>query len=283
MPRPVVWALGEYLPARTNTAPHSGPEYGPLLLSRTERGLDRVAIPKLLRNVAATHPYLAEIPHPVAGRRGALAGPVRRGDRRGCRGQQGRAVTLSRAIPFTGGGPAVTGEWENDDSVARRTNGTCTDPANGGLTQSEAGLSLSEDPHEHLDQLSRALEAAWRQMADLLAEAGDEAKVEIVVPGGGGRAKVSVDRPAGRAGPAGSAVRGRFLDRLPGQAGSSTSPTGPPHGRAARLSGGAAGRRELQHRPALDHRCQRQGADLLPAVPRRPRASGHGPPLARGR
>ncbi|WEH19835.1 hypothetical protein PYR72_41650 [Streptomyces sp. VNUA24] len=45
-----------------------------------------------------------------------------------------------------------------------------------------------------MDQLSRALEAAWRQLADRLAEAGDEAKVEIVVPDGCGRAKLPVDR-----------------------------------------------------------------------------------------
>jgi TnpA family transposase len=57
-----------------------------------------------------------------------------------------------------------------------------------------AGLSLSEDAGEHLAQLTRVLDAAWRQMADRLAEAGDEAKVEIVVPEGGGRAKLSVDK-----------------------------------------------------------------------------------------
>lgn len=57
-----------------------------------------------------------------------------------------------------------------------------------------AGLSLSEDAAEHLDQLVRALDAAWRQMADRLEEAGDDAKVEVVVPEGGGRAKLSVDK-----------------------------------------------------------------------------------------
>jgi hypothetical protein len=45
-----------------------------------------------------------------------------------------------------------------------------------------AGLSLSEDVGKHLATLTRGLDAAWRQMADRLAEAGDEAKVEIVVP-----------------------------------------------------------------------------------------------------
>lgn len=57
-----------------------------------------------------------------------------------------------------------------------------------------AGLSLSEDAAEHLDQLIRGLDAAWRQMADRLTEAGDEAKVEVIVPEGGGRAKLSVDK-----------------------------------------------------------------------------------------
>ncbi|WP_327749817.1 hypothetical protein [Streptomyces europaeiscabiei] len=39
-------------------------------------------------------------------------------------------MTLYPAIPrSTEGGPTVTGEWENNDSVARRTDGTCTDPA----------------------------------------------------------------------------------------------------------------------------------------------------------
>ncbi|MDG5807924.1 hypothetical protein P9869_35810 [Streptomyces ossamyceticus] len=61
IPRPVVWALDEYLPVRTHKAPHSGPAHGPLLLSRTGRGLDRVTFPRILRDVAATHPDLKEI------------------------------------------------------------------------------------------------------------------------------------------------------------------------------------------------------------------------------
>ncbi|MFD0403880.1 hypothetical protein [Kitasatospora sp. NPDC127116] len=48
-----------------------------------------------------------------------------------------------------------------------------------------AGLSLSEAATEHLDQLVRGLDAAWRQMADRLQEAGDDAKVEVVVPEAG--------------------------------------------------------------------------------------------------
>lgn len=57
-----------------------------------------------------------------------------------------------------------------------------------------AGLSLTEDAETHLAQLTRALDAAWRQMADRLAEAGDDTKVEVVVPEGGGRARLSVDK-----------------------------------------------------------------------------------------
>ncbi|GAA0902367.1 hypothetical protein GCM10009574_091000 [Streptomyces asiaticus] len=57
-----------------------------------------------------------------------------------------------------------------------------------------AGLSLAEDAEERLAQLTRGLDAAWRQMADRLEEAGADAKVEIVVPEGGGRARLSVDK-----------------------------------------------------------------------------------------
>jgi hypothetical protein len=64
-----------------------------------------------------------------------------------------------------------------------------------------AGLSLTEDAGEHLAQLTRALDAAWRQMADRMEEAGDDAKVEIVVPEGGGRATLSVDKLGAVGGP----------------------------------------------------------------------------------
>lgn len=57
-----------------------------------------------------------------------------------------------------------------------------------------AGLSLTEDATEYLAQLTRGLDAAWRQMADRLEEAGADAKVEIVVPEGAGRARLSVDK-----------------------------------------------------------------------------------------
>ncbi|MEU5476660.1 hypothetical protein [Streptomyces mirabilis] len=61
IPRPLVWALDEYLPVRTHKAPHSTETEGPLLLSRTGRGLDHVTFTRLLREVAATHPDLEEI------------------------------------------------------------------------------------------------------------------------------------------------------------------------------------------------------------------------------
>lgn len=57
-----------------------------------------------------------------------------------------------------------------------------------------AGLSLTEDAGEHLAQLTRALDATWRQMADRMEEAGADAKVEIVVPEGGDRATLSGDK-----------------------------------------------------------------------------------------
>ena len=57
-----------------------------------------------------------------------------------------------------------------------------------------AGLSLDMPVEEHLAELTRGLDAAWRQMADRMAEAGPEAKVEVVVPPEGGRARLSVDK-----------------------------------------------------------------------------------------
>ncbi len=47
---------------------------------------------------------------------------------------------------------------------------------------------------KHLAELTRGLDAAWRQMADRMAEAGPDAKVEVVVPPEGGRARLSVDK-----------------------------------------------------------------------------------------
>lgn len=57
-----------------------------------------------------------------------------------------------------------------------------------------AGLSLTEPVDEHLDGLTCGLDTAWRQMAARLEEAGPAAKVEIVVPPEGGRARLSVDK-----------------------------------------------------------------------------------------
>ncbi|MER6151343.1 hypothetical protein [Streptomyces hirsutus] len=54
-------ALDEHLPVRTHKAPHSTEPEGPLLLSRTDRGLDHVTFTQLLRDVAATHPDLKDI------------------------------------------------------------------------------------------------------------------------------------------------------------------------------------------------------------------------------
>ena len=56
-----------------------------------------------------------------------------------------------------------------------------------------AGLSLSEPVEEHLAQVATALDAAWLQMAARLVEAGEDAKVSIVVPVDG-RATLSVDK-----------------------------------------------------------------------------------------
>jgi len=86
IPRPLVWALDEYLPVRTHKAPHSTLTEGPLLVSRTGRGLDHVTFTRLLREVAATHPDLEEIaptlhpdvvahsPSPFADERGVETG-----------------------------------------------------------------------------------------------------------------------------------------------------------------------------------------------------------------
>jgi len=54
------------------------------------------------------------------------------------------------------------------------------------------GLGLTIPAHEHLRGLVTVLAAAWAQMADRLTEAGDAATVRIV-PGGGGRMRLSVE------------------------------------------------------------------------------------------
>lgn len=57
-----------------------------------------------------------------------------------------------------------------------------------------AGLSLDTPVIEHLAELTGGLDAAWRQMAARMDEAGPEAKVEVVIPPEGGRARLSVDK-----------------------------------------------------------------------------------------
>ncbi|MFG2873976.1 Tn3 family transposase [Streptomyces sp. NPDC048337] len=57
-----------------------------------------------------------------------------------------------------------------------------------------AGLSLEMPVEEHLTDLVRVLDAAWKQMADRLEEAGDQAKVSVEIPEGGGRAKLNIDK-----------------------------------------------------------------------------------------
>ncbi|MFA7764358.1 Tn3 family transposase [Streptomyces sp. NRRL S-448] len=57
-----------------------------------------------------------------------------------------------------------------------------------------AGLSLNEPVGQHLERLAVGLDTAWKQLAQRLEEAGEEAKIEIVVPPDGGRARLSVDK-----------------------------------------------------------------------------------------
>ncbi|MFJ2589712.1 hypothetical protein [Streptomyces sp. NPDC087538] len=62
LPRPVVWALDDYLPVRTWRTPHSTATTGPLLLSRNGRAIDRVnTLKDIVRTVAAGHPDLTEL------------------------------------------------------------------------------------------------------------------------------------------------------------------------------------------------------------------------------
>ncbi|MDH2388781.1 hypothetical protein QCN29_08270 [Streptomyces sp. HNM0663] len=55
-----------------------------------------------------------------------------------------------------------------------------------------AGLSLQEDAEEHLRELTAVLDAAWKQMAERLEEAGADAKISIEVQPSG-RAKLNVE------------------------------------------------------------------------------------------
>jgi hypothetical protein len=83
------------------------------------------------------------------------------------------------------------------------------------------GLSLDGPVEEHLAGRVRAFDAAWRLMAERLEEAGQDAKLSFEVQPNG-RLKLNVDRLGTRGDapedrPAGPAVRGRFLDRVPGR------------------------------------------------------------------
>jgi TnpA family transposase len=55
------------------------------------------------------------------------------------------------------------------------------------------GLGLEAPIEEHLTQRVQVLDAAWRQMSERLEEAGDEAKISIVVPDKG-RPKLNIER-----------------------------------------------------------------------------------------
>ncbi len=59
-----------------------------------------------------------------------------------------------------------------------------------------ASLSLTDPVGDHLDGRVLALDAAWRQMATRLEEAGDDALVRVVAPpeGAGGHARLSVEK-----------------------------------------------------------------------------------------
>jgi site-specific recombinase XerD len=68
VPAPVLLAVEEYLPHRITRTPHSTPETGPLLTSGRGKRLDtHPTIRTILRDVAASHPLLAETaPHITA-------------------------------------------------------------------------------------------------------------------------------------------------------------------------------------------------------------------------
>ncbi|MFI7153456.1 Tn3 family transposase [Nonomuraea sp. NPDC050022] len=57
-----------------------------------------------------------------------------------------------------------------------------------------ASLSLTDPVQEHLNGKVLALDAAWKQMAARLEEAGEDALVSVVTPARGGRARLSVEK-----------------------------------------------------------------------------------------
>jgi len=56
------------------------------------------------------------------------------------------------------------------------------------------GLGLSNNADAHLYPLVSGLDAAWRQLANRLAESGDDARVRLTPAGAGGRVRLSVSR-----------------------------------------------------------------------------------------
>lgn len=62
IPRPILWALDEYLPVRAYRPPTSTETTGPLLTSRYGKPLDVVVtFPRMVRTVAMSHPDLEEL------------------------------------------------------------------------------------------------------------------------------------------------------------------------------------------------------------------------------
>lgn len=78
-----------------------------------------------------------------------------------------------------------------------------------------AGLSLDENAEQHLRELIEVLDATWRQMAERLEEAGDDAKISIEVQPSG-RAKLNVEKLHALGEPKSLArLRGRVEKMLP--------------------------------------------------------------------
>ncbi|CAL9628415.1 hypothetical protein SUDANB99_05967 (plasmid) [Streptomyces sp. enrichment culture] len=141
VPRPVLWALDEYLPVRTHKAAHSTEATGPLLRSRTERGLDRVTFPRLLRDVAPPHPDLEQIaPTLLPGPGGVLALPVRQRHHRPALKAKSRFENWRQS-------PKAGRHWEHDDVRGNTV---------------PKGISTTDqlEPHEWSNEETAAYEAA---------------------------------------------------------------------------------------------------------------------------
>lgn len=162
------------------------------------------------------------------------------------------------------------------------------------------GLGLAGHAEEHLRDLARSLDAAWREMAQRLAAAGPEASVRIVPtergsgPGVGGtpgrrrRAGVA-DAAAGDGG--GDAAPGSTCltccwkctpGRVPGRLHPRVGGLGP-RGGPADLGRRAAGSRGVQRRADPSHQAGRARPDPGPALARRPELPAGRHPLGRQR